>query len=170
MTKALFGAYRNAMMPVNDYFPHLSFPHPVPNTYGAARMISRRQSILLVLLFLLISISSSHSAASTLEGIVVVVADGDTLIVLDSNKAKHRIRIAGIDAPEKGQPFGNASRKRLGESVARKEVRIEFQKHDRYGRIVGKVWITPPDCPTCGKTLDVGLAQITTGMAWGYRQ
>lgn len=82
---------------------------------------------------------------------------------------QHRVRIAGIDAPEKGQPFGNASRKRLGELVARKEVRVEFNKYDRYGRIVGKVLVTPPDCPPCGKTLDVGLAQITKGMAWWDR-
>ena len=54
--------------------------------------------------------------------------------------------------------------------MARKEVRVEFQKHDRYGRIVGKVWVRPPDCPTCGKTLDVGLAQVTSGMAWWYRK
>ena len=51
-----------------------------------------------------------------------------------------------------------------------KEVRVEFEKYDRYGRIVGKVWVTPIDCPTCGKTLDVGLAQITTGMAWWFRR
>jgi len=50
--------------------------------------------------------------------------------------------------------------------VARKDVRVEFNKHDRYGRIVGKVLVTPPGCPTCGNTLDVGLAQITMGMAW----
>ena len=98
------------------------------------------------------------------------VADGDTITMLDSNKVQHRIRIAGIDAPEKGQPFGNASRKRLGELVARKEVRVEFTKYDRYARIVGKVLVKPPDCPTCGKTLDVGLAQITTGMAWWCRK
>jgi endonuclease YncB( thermonuclease family) len=97
------------------------------------------------------------------------VADGDTITVLDSNKGQHRVRIAGIDAPEKNQPFGNGSRKRLGELVARKVVRVEFRKHDRYGRIVGKVLVTPIDCPTCGKTLDVGLAQITTWMAWWYR-
>ena len=54
--------------------------------------------------------------------------------------------------------------------VARKEVRVEFNKYDCYGRIVGKVLVTPPDCPTCGKTLDVGLAHITTGMAWWYRK
>lgn len=53
--------------------------------------------------------------------------------------------------------------------AAGKEVRVEFQKHDRYGRVVGKVWVRPSDCPTCRKTLDVGLAQITSGMAWWYR-
>ena len=129
-----------------------------------------RHSLLFVLLFLFISISSSDSAASVLEGTVVKVADGDTSTVLDSEKVQHRVRIAGIDAPEKGLPFGNASGKRLGELVARKKVRVEFDKHDHYGRIVGKVLVTPPDCPTCGKTLDVGLAQITTGMAWWYRK
>ena len=49
-------------------------------------------------------------------------------------------------------------------------MKVEFEKYDRYGRIVGKVWATPLDCLGCGKTLDVGLAQITTGMAWWYRK
>ena len=78
--------------------------------------------------------------------------------------------LAVDDAPEKRQPFGNASRKKLRELVSGKEVRVEFEKYDRYGRIVGKVLVTPIDCPTCGKTLDVGLAQITTGMAWWFRR
>jgi len=135
-------------------------------------MDSPRSCLYLLFVILLLSISapSSHAAASVLEGTVVRIADGDTITVLDPDKVQHRVRIAGIDAPEKNQPFGNASRKRLGELVARKEVRVEFNKHDRYGRIVGKVWVRPPDCPTCGKTLDVGLAQITTGMAWWYRK
>ena len=123
--------------------------------------------IALALTFLLYP---SFVIAGVIEGIAVNVIDGDTITVLDSNKVQHRVRIAGIDAPEKNQPFGNASRKRLGESVARKEVRVEFEKHDRYGRIDGKVLVNPPDCPTCGKTLDVGLAQITTGTAWWYRK
>jgi endonuclease YncB( thermonuclease family) len=125
---------------------------------------------LLVALLLLLSVSPSHSAASILEDAVVKITDGDTIIVLDSDEVQHRVHIAGIDAPEKGQAFGNASRKRLTELVARKEVRVEFNKQDRYGRIVGKVLVKPPDCPTCGKTLDVGLVQITTGMAWWYRK
>ena len=112
----------------------------------------------------------SLTTARTIEGRVIHIADGDTITVFDSNKVQHRVRIAGIDAPEKGQPFGNASRKRLGELVAGKEVQVEFEKYDRYGRIVWKVWMTPPDCSTCGKTLDAGLAQITSGMAWWFRR
>jgi endonuclease YncB( thermonuclease family) len=121
--------------------------------------------------FLLVSsLVHSTSFALTIEGQVVHVADGDTITVLDSDNEQHRVRLAGIDAPEKGQPFGNASRKKLRNLVAGKEVRVELEKYDRYGRIVGKVWVTPPDCPTCGKMLDVGLAQITSGMAWWFRR
>jgi endonuclease YncB( thermonuclease family) len=74
----------------------------------------------------------SLTTARTIEGSVIHIADGDTITVFDSNKVQHRVRIAGIDAPDKGQPFGNASRKRLGELVAGKEVRVEFEKYDRY--------------------------------------
>ena len=112
----------------------------------------------------------SDSVIRTIEGKVTKVADGDTITVFDSNKEQHRIRLAGIDAPEKRQPFGNASRKMLGELVAGKEVRVEFEKYDHYRRIVGKVLVTPIDCSNCDKTIDVGLAQITSGMAWWYRK
>jgi len=57
--------------------------------------------MLFALLLLLVAISSSPSAASILEGTVVNVADGDTITVLDVNKQQYRVRIAGIDAPEK---------------------------------------------------------------------
>ena len=62
------------------------------------------------------------------------------------------------------------SRKQLGELLRGKDVCVEFEKHDHYGRILGKVWVSPPDCPTCDRTLDVGLAQITSGMAWWFRR
>ena len=75
------------------------------------------RGIALALTFLLYP---SFVIAGVIDSIVVNVIDGDTITVLDSNKVQHRVRIAGIDAPEKNQPFGNASRKRLGELVARK--------------------------------------------------
>ena len=79
----------------------------------------RSRLSLLFFLLLLLSVSPSHAAANVLEGTIVKIADGDTITVLDSGKVQHRVRIAGIDAPEKKQAFGNASRKRMSELVAR---------------------------------------------------
>lgn len=104
-----------------------------------------------------------------ISGKVVAVTDGDTIRVLDDNGRQHKIRLAGIDAPEKSQPFGNASRKHLASMVAGKYVRIETLNKDRYGRVLGKVWVQPRDCSSCGKTLNANHAQILSGMAWWYR-
>ncbi len=78
------------------------------------------------------------ASADTLTGKVVKITDGDTLYVLDANYKEHKIRLAGIDAPERKQAYGLASRKYLASIVAGKQVTIEYQKRDRYGRIVGK--------------------------------
>lgn len=133
-----------------------------------------KRKVIAILIFNVLSLFffglTCHSATDLLVGVVVHVVDGDTITVLDTDKNQHRVRVAGIDAPEKGQPFGNASKKTLAYMVANKDVRVEFQKYDRYGRIVGKVSVAPPDCPTCAKTIDVGLAQVTSGMAWWYRR
>jgi len=94
------------------------------------------------------------------EGRVVGVQDGDTITVLDSSNADHRIRLLGIDAPEKGQAFGSQSKQVLSEAVFDKVVTIEWSKHDRYGRIVGKVLLN-------GR--DVCLDQVVAGMAWHYK-
>lgn len=99
-------------------------------------------------------------AHADISGKVVAVPDGDTIKVLDSRNRQHKVHLLGIDAAEKPQPFGNASRKHLASLVAGKEVRVESSKKDRYGRLLGKVWVQPGDCPGCGKTLDVNLAQI----------
>lgn len=108
--------------------------------------------------------------ADTLTGRVVGVADGDTITVLDGDRQRHKIRLQGIDAPEKAQPFGQRSKENLARLVFNKDVRVEWEKRDKYKRIVGKVWVQPSDCPTCPMTLDVGHAQITVGMAWWYRK
>jgi len=109
------------------------------------------------------------TAAADISGKVVAVTDGDTIKILDNNRVQHKIRLTGIDAPEKAQPFGNASRKHLASMVAGKQVRVETSKNDRYGRVLGKVWVQPQDCSACGKTLNANLAQILAGMAWWYQ-
>ncbi len=108
--------------------------------------------------------------ADTLNGRVVGVADGDTITVLDADRQQHKIRLQGIDAPERAQPFGQRSKENLSRLVFYKDVRVEWEKRDKYKRIVGKVWVQPTSCPTCAMTLDVGHAQITVGLAWWYRK
>ena len=112
---------------------------------------------------------STLAHADELTGKVINVADGDTLTILTPDKQQHRIRIAGIDAPEKAQPFGDRSRQNLRAMAHGKDARADCPKTDRYGRKVCKVWVQPSDCPTCGLTLDVGYAQISAGLAWWYR-
>lgn len=117
--------------------------------------------------FLLLLVSLP--AFADVSGVVVGVADGDTVTVLDAAKNQHKIRVAGIDAPEKAQPFGQRAKERMSALAFRKEVRIEGDKQDRYGRTVAKVWVSPPDCEHCPMTLDAGLAMLTSGLAWHYK-
>ena len=123
--------------------------------------------------FILSSVAALLFMATTVQaditGRVVAVTDGDTIKILDAEKVQHKVRLTGIDAPERGQPFGTVSREHLASLVAGKEVRVESDKSDRYGRILGKVWVQPADCPSCGKTLDANHAQLLAGMAWWYR-
>ena len=112
-----------------------------------------------ITLCFLVSVSIAASA-DTLTGKVVKVADGDSITVLENTNTQHRIRLQGIDAPERKQAFGNASRKHLASLVAGKEVTVKWAKRDRYGRIVGTVIVDGHD---------MNLAQVKTGMAWFYR-
>ena len=59
----------------------------------------------------------SSALADTLQGKVVKVADGDTVTIMDDSGKKHRIRLAGIDAPENNQSYGDVSTQGLVELV-----------------------------------------------------
>ena len=116
-----------------------------------------------------------HCSISTDNGTLPIkVADGDTITIVDDSGKKHRIRLAGIDAPEKNQPYGDVSTHGLVELVLSKAVTIEYEKRDRYKRIVGKVLVNPPVdvfclAIDCVKKIDVGLEQIKSGLAWHYK-
>ena len=120
-------------------------------------------------LLFVVALTAVATAHADITGRVVAVTDGDTIKVLDASNTQHKVRLTGIDAPERGQPFGNKSREHLASMVAGKDVFVETEKNDRYGRVLGKVWVQPSDCPTCGKTLDANHAQLLAGMAWWYR-
>lgn len=114
-----------------------------------------------ILASILFALSCQVALANELHGRVVGVSDGDTITILDAKNQQHKVRLAGIDAPEKSQSFGQASKKQLAELVFGEAVFVEWQKSDRYGRIVGKVLLDGSD---------VCLEQIRKGMAWHYKK
>lgn len=98
--------------------------------------------------------------ADVLHGRVVSVADGDTVTLL-VDQQQVRVRMAGIDAPEKAQPFGQRSKQNLAALVFGKDVEADCPKTDRYKRSVCRIVING---------VDVSLEQVKAGMAWWYRQ
>lgn len=91
---------------------------------------------------------------------VVGIVDGDTVTILDHELHQHKIRLAGIDAPEKPQPYGQKSKTSLARLLYKTTVRVDWNKRDRYGRIIGRILVD---------SQDAGLVQIQEGLAWWYR-
>lgn len=103
----------------------------------------------------------SASLADEISGLVISVSDGDTLKILTAEVEQVTVRLSGIDAPEKAQAFGNASKKALVAAAHKKQAIVHWDKRDRYGRIVGRVMVDGQD---------VNLQQIVAGLAWHYKR
>ena len=114
--------------------------------------------LLIVSLFLIFNLSAQ---AETIQGLVVKIADGDTLTLLTSSNEKIKVRLAGIDTPERKQPFGSEAKQALSELVFQKKALIEVETKDRYGRTVGIVFVD-------GQNINYEL--VKQGMAWVYRK
>ena len=99
--------------------------------------------------------------ADEIKGKVVNVADGDTVTVLDAEKVQHKIRLQGIDAPEKSQAFGTKSKERLSEKIGEKEVVVKWKEKDRYGRVLGEIYLGDRH---------INLEMVQDGFAWHYKQ
>lgn len=100
--------------------------------------------------------------------LVVGIADGDTLTARCGAPGQYqqtRVRLAGIDAPEKRQPYGERARQALADLAFQRWARLECQEVDRYGRSICTVWATQE----AGAQFDVGQALVEQGMAWWYR-
>jgi endonuclease YncB( thermonuclease family) len=108
-----------------------------------------------------LAFGTAHGAEWTLSGRVVALKDGDTFVILDG-KTQHSVRIAGIDAPERRQPYANASKDNLSRLVFNRNVEAHCYKRDRYGRNVCRVFDA--------KGQDVGLEMVRAGMAWWFRE
>ena len=113
--------------------------------------------------FVVVSARSDNHTNTQPRGIitgkVIRVTDGDTITILDATNTKNKIRLYGIDAPEKAQDFGNKSREKLASLVAGKNIAVTVMDIDRYGRNVGRINIE-------GK--EVAEEMIKAGMVWLY--
>ena len=92
---------------------------------------------------------------------VVSVTDGDTIKVYNADQGQVKIRLYGIDTPEKAQPYGKAAGKYLASLIAGATVDIETVTTDRYGRTVGIV----SDSET-----NINQEMVRSGYAWVYKR
>ena len=121
------------------------------------------------LLSILFCSAAIAATASVLNGKVITVIDGDTIVVRDDNGRRADIRIAGIDAPEIRQAYGPRARQHMIELVYGKRVNVSWYKRDKYQRAIGHVhMLLPENCrgAACTRAIDVALAQVEAGLAW----
>jgi micrococcal nuclease len=115
------------------------------------------QTSLLVLMLFLVP----QADFKMVNGQVVHVQDGDTLTVKTDRDKLHKVRLADIDAPEMGQPFGRVSQRLATDLALGKNVRVNYTYKDKYKRLIGEVLL--PD----GKLLNEEM--LKSGLAWHYR-
>jgi micrococcal nuclease len=110
-------------------------------------------------LFLILLGLELSAQQTIISGTVVKIIDGDTFDLLVEKSKLIRVRLADIDAPEKSQDFGLASKKTLNSLIVAKLVDVHFLKYDRNGRMIGSVYVDK---------LNINLKMVEMGMAWHY--
>lgn len=114
----------------------------------------------LLLLAILLVCTSSHASEKVLLNVkVIAVTDGDTIKVL-SNKKELKVRLFGIDAPEKKQAYGTQAKTFMSRLVFGKSANLRITDTDRYGRSIAWVYVG-------GRNINV--ESIRAGYAWWYR-
>ena len=98
-------------------------------------------------------------ALTELVGLVFRVSDGDTLRLRDARGEEWRVRLHGIDSPEREQEMGREAGIELAKLVKNKNVRVMVVDTDKFGRVVGRIYV--------GKT-DVNCEIVRLGYAWHY--
>jgi micrococcal nuclease len=132
---------------------------------GQALANGRRRRLLALCALLLAFAGNCRPAnAETFTADVVAVLDGDTIGVLRATPAgprEQRVRLWGIDAPEKAQAYGTKAKQALSAMVWGKRVQVDVRDTDRYGRLVAKL-------TAAGQAVNAEL--VNAGMAWWYQR
>jgi len=109
----------------------------------------------------ILAMASAAANAEAIEGMIVGVSDGDTVTLLTAQRQQVKIRVQGIDAPEKSQAFGTVSRQSMAKMVFQKNVQAQCSSTDRYGRKICVIYLNG---------VDAGLQLVSQGLAWHYKQ
>lgn len=108
---------------------------------------------------------ANNTTVNKKEGIygkVVGIADGDTFTLLTDEKKQVKVRLHGIDCPERAQDFGQVARQKLSDLVFNQQVRVVEKDVDRYQRTVGVVYTSDDVC--------VNEELLRAGLAWHYSE
>lgn len=121
-----------------------------------------RKSAVTGLFFLFMQlVAYAQHPVNEYKGKVVGIADRDTFTLLTEDKEQIKVRLSEIDTPESAQPFGTRVKQALSDLIFNKEVLVKEQDMDRYGRLVGHVYVGD---------IHVNRKMVQEGMAWVYRQ
>ncbi len=113
-----------------------------------------------IFILLMVIMLVQPALANSLYGPVVRIADADTVTVLNGS-TQVKIRLAGIDAPESNQAYGNKAKQALAGRIAGKTVQVNVTSKDRYGRSIGTIMLD-------GENINHWL--VANGWAWHYLQ
>ena len=111
---------------------------------------------------LLLFFACNTNDGSFQNGKVVGIADGDTFTMLTMANEQVKVRLYGIDCPEKAQDFGTVALQKLSDLIFGQIVRIDKKDVDRYGRTVAIVYNN--------KGLNVNEEMLRSGVAWHYKE
>jgi len=115
--------------------------------------------VIIGLLFLSVVLLWCLSSHRTISCRVVGIKDGDTVEILTSDRKTIIVRLNGIDAPEKDQPYSQKSKESLSRLVFGKQVKLYSFGNDRYGRLIADVYVD---------SINVNYIQVAEGLAWHY--
>lgn len=99
--------------------------------------------------------------SKTIKAKIIKIVDGDTVVVRTVNNIKMKIRLSGIDAPERKQAHGINAANFLKKLIFSKIVNVHISNKDRYKRHIGTVFL---------KKTNINLELVRTGNAWAYRK
>lgn len=123
---------------------------------------SRKQKMKRSLLLVLFTVTNWLLASAQLSGRVVAIADGDTFTLLTAQNQQVKIRLHGIDCPEKKQPYSNNAKAYTSSLVFGKQVSVQVKNIDRYGRTIGVVFLEDKR--------NVNELLLQAGWAWHFKK